>query len=622
MESIFGAGGGQGAPVARKASSLKDKYQQSLIADKVDNKKKAALWSAGQGDTDDRHKFVRSGTDKSNDSCDSNMMALISPGFNEPAGRWSSRERDESENDAQRRSELQALMRDRLLSKDERRKRMDEVRAKYGGGAGVNLRSSRASTANPPGLSSLRDLSSLPQYSRTNNSSPKKGLYDNNNDDDDDVDEEYLNSNPISAKQAALKSKREMESLFGKGATTGPPKASSLKDRYQQSLTADKVENKKKAAMWSASQGADDRDELVRGGSPSRAVNSTIRDTAASSNSTPAAPDASRRLSVDQIRREEMMAIMKDKSLNKEEKAAKMEEVKAKYDASGSDGGYASTDYGGGESSISPQYNSDVGPASPPQISGSAAGTTDNAVAREMSETNELRSILKSHLRLHNSACAFQAEADAEDLLNYALDMFEDGESVDHVCEEVGFMEMSICDDDVLEKIGEELDLFLVKLQKAKKKNWRENNYLTAGRSKPAAGPVMREVKPTSEDPPRPTPAPAQPKLEPPKKTGNYLIDQMAMDEYKERLKSFGRSSSTATTVNGDDSSSTSTNDFAASPPTNGSSSSQSSLDAQRRAELQKIMRDKSLNKEERRVKMDEIKDQYAALTLKQSKMI
>ena len=34
-------------------------------------------------------------------------------------------------------------------------------------------------------------------------------------------------------------------------------------------------------------------------------------------------------------------------------------------------------------------------------------------------ETDELKATLKSHLRLHNSPCAFQAEADADDLLNY-----------------------------------------------------------------------------------------------------------------------------------------------------------------------------------------------------------
>ena len=35
------------------------------------------------------------------------------------------------------------------------------------------------------------------------------------------------------------------------------------------------------------------------------------------------------------------------------------------------------------------------------------------------------------------------------------------------------------------------------------------------------------------------SPPPPRPKLEPPKKTGNYLIDQMAMEEYKEKLKAF-----------------------------------------------------------------------------------
>ena len=68
-------------------------------------------------------------------------------------------------------------------------------------------------------------------------------------------------------------------------------------------------------------------------------------------------------------------------------------------------------------------------------------------------EIDELKSSLKSHLRLHNSPCAFQAEADADDLLNYALDMIEDGNNVNSVCEELNFMEMSICDEEVLEEV-------------------------------------------------------------------------------------------------------------------------------------------------------------------------
>ena len=37
--------------------------------------------------------------------------------------------------------------------------------------------------------------------------------------------------------------------------------------------------------------------------------------------------------------------------------------------------------------------------------------------------------------------------------------------------------------------------------------------------------------------------AAAKPKLEPPKKTGNYLIDQMAAEEYKERLRRINQES-------------------------------------------------------------------------------
>jgi len=196
-------------------------------------------------------------------------------------------------------------------------------------------------------------------------------------------------------------------------------------------------------------------------------------------------------------------------------------------------------------------------------------------------ETDELKATLKSHLRLHNSPCAFQAEADADDLLNYALDMIEDGNTIQHVCEELEFMEMSICDVEVLEKIKFELSTYMNELtKKVKKGNWRDNNYLLNTKKK-KEGEVSVSSQPPPEQsrqspPSRQTPQaarrareeaersaaaavetydePSSPeeeneeqedtsrfKLEPPKKTGNYLIDQMAMDEYKERLKEIER---------------------------------------------------------------------------------
>jgi len=193
-------------------------------------------------------------------------------------------------------------------------------------------------------------------------------------------------------------------------------------------------------------------------------------------------------------------------------------------------------------------------------------------------ETDELKATLKSHLRLHNSPCAFQAEADADDLLNYALDMIEDGNTIQHVCEELEFMEMSICDVEVLEKIKMELCTYMTELtKKVKKGNWRDNNYLLntkknkeevsvssqrppeqsrqspPSRQTPQAARRAREEAERSaaaaviNDEPSPTEENEEEdtasrfKLEPPKKTGNYLIDQMAMDEYKERLKEIER---------------------------------------------------------------------------------
>ena len=94
-------------------------------------------------------------------------------------------------------------------------------------------------------------------------------------------------------------------------------------------------------------------------------------------------------------------------------------------------------------------------------------------------ECTELKSLLKSHLKLHNSSCAFQAEADADDLLTYALDMVEDGNTIRYVCDEIKFMELEICNDQVIANIKQELGLYLLGLnKKGTKKNWRENHFL------------------------------------------------------------------------------------------------------------------------------------------------
>ena len=170
-------------------------------------------------------------------------------------------------------------------------------------------------------------------------------------------------------------------------------------------------------------------------------------------------------------------------------------------------------------------------------------------------ESTSLKSLLKSHLHLHNSPCAFQAEADADDLLSYAFELIEDGNSISYVCDEMQLMGLSICDDEVLEEVRKSLVMAIAKVNK---KNWREKR--VENNMSPTSVAVAPTVVSTSvkrEPPPLPqlsapsssttatatNPAAAKPKLEPPKKTGNYLIDQMAAEEYKERLRRINQES-------------------------------------------------------------------------------
>ena len=91
----------------------------------------------------------------------------------------------------------------------------------------------------------------------------------------------------------------------------------------------------------------------------------------------------------------------------------------------------------------------------------------------EPDELAQLGDILKSHLKLSSTSCAFQAEADAEDVLNYAFDLIGDGEDVGHVISEVSDLEMEICGEESLQGMREDIAEFLVKMEgKGWKNKW------------------------------------------------------------------------------------------------------------------------------------------------------
>jgi len=55
---------------------------------------------------------------------------------------------------------------------------------------------------------------------------------------------------------------------------------------------------------------------------------------------------------------------------------------------------------------------------------------------------------------------------DAENLLDYALDMVDSGETIGHITEELKYMGMSVCDEDVAHKLGVCLTKYFINLKK------------------------------------------------------------------------------------------------------------------------------------------------------------
>ena len=96
----------------------------------------------------------------------------------------------------------------------------------------------------------------------------------------------------------------------------------------------------------------------------------------------------------------------------------------------------------------------------------------------EEDEQSSLSTLLKSQLNLHNVSCAFQADADAEDLVKYICEMVDDGENVGHVIDEIrdlGFDE--ICAEYNLENIRERLTEFLGSMEG---RGWKNNKWSAA----------------------------------------------------------------------------------------------------------------------------------------------
>jgi len=138
------------------------------------------------------------------------------------------------------------------------------------------------------------------------------------------------------------------------------------------------------------------------------------------------------------------------------------------------------------------------------------------SVPRDLSEeeTAKLRKFLRSQLSISTD----DDEEDADNLLDYAVDMIESGENVGHVTEELKFMEMPVCDDDAAQKLGECLTKFFNELDLdggGGSSGGEEKSNKSEVPVSPKPTPFVTQ-QPVSVAPPKPTPVVTPP---PPKAT-------------------------------------------------------------------------------------------------------
>jgi len=532
MELLFRKSQGSGG--APKASSLKDRYQQSLIADKVDNKKKSALWSARDSSFNE---YEMKEVEEEQQEC---VPPPSSPSRSSIGGRQD----DQQLLDQQRRAELQLIMRDKSLNKEERRLKMDEVRDRYASG----------------------DVEIIPVSSPSPSGSPRS-------------------SGVISPEPEG-----DIERTVSTNGT---------------------------------------------GSLPTKKTNS-------------------------ELRREEMMAIMKDKTLSKQEKAIKMDEVKAKYsDETASL--HSGQEYKRGNSSNS-------------AISSTASDTNNNNVVEinGIPAQDEYQEEPQEPQEDEEEELPPAVPAPPKKTGNYLIDQMamEEYEERMKAFKQLQRERNEQKKKDESESMSPQGSSSTKPKQRSSlpPKRTGGSNYLIDQINAERRGSQPPPRKPLYEN--RPIPPPVNRSSSPPQQDRARSLEQELLDsdnyvekdfsaaaaanKAKREMESlFGNGGASAAarsnrlnyeqqleadrvnnklgvaepiSVVKDEKSSTlldrlqrPNKNGSKVAPTAASSSSlpqPTQLDQQRRAELQLIMRDKSLNKEERRLKMDEVRDKYAELAL------
>jgi len=178
--------------------------------------------------------------------------------------------------DARRQEEFEAIAADSSLTEIERARKTDEVRAKYAV-AEMRIKIARAQAKSSSDSGSVRN-SYVPQ--RKKDATPRA---------ERELKQGRRSSIDLSAKSFAAKKAQELEGLFSR-------EGSSLKDRM---------------SMY------DENGHLIKKEKKEEVKRSFLVQEKAT----------------DKLRREKLMEIMKDRSLSKEEKAKRMEEVKQQYPA-------------------------------------------------------------------------------------------------------------------------------------------------------------------------------------------------------------------------------------------------------------------------------------------------
>ena len=191
--------------------------------------------------------------------------------------------------DEQRRAALQSIMRDKSLTKEERRVKLEEIKQQFSVEAGGTSASVQ---------SSARDSS---QYASQTDGRRRSSIL----------------PGQLSAAAAAEKHRKEIQNLKTSN-------ASSVRARYQENLIKDRPHNKLGVAEPQALL----EDKKTKNFQASSSVTKTIMPVTAKM-----APPPQTQESLEEQRRAELQSIMRDKTLTKEERRLKIEEVKAKFAA-------------------------------------------------------------------------------------------------------------------------------------------------------------------------------------------------------------------------------------------------------------------------------------------------